>query len=145
MRLDELERAGQLAKPRGKRERGVVALVEERSGLVLPLPSGSVVTWSYFGDGSGAGIIVYDGFAMGRRMRAYPEYFDKDVALNEDDVERDIAGCLETLEYLSSDSPMQENLLHVMPGYVFAKSGEDGSNGVGDEWAFTGDGELGWE
>ncbi|KAB8287107.1 hypothetical protein DSM100688_1882 [Bifidobacterium ramosum] len=122
MRLDDLESRNMLAKPRGRREKGVVALVEERSGLVLPLPSGCVVSWLYFGDGSGVEIAVYDGIAMRDRMNRYPEYFDTEVVLNEDDVERDIAGCLDVIEKLEQGFFTQDDLLNNMPRYPFAQS-----------------------
>ncbi|KAB7790035.1 hypothetical protein [Bifidobacterium leontopitheci] len=122
MRLDDLESCGVLAQPHGRRERGVVALVEERSGLVLPLPSECVVYWAFYGNGSGVEIAVYDGVAMRRRMDRYPEYFDEDIVLNEDDVERDIAGCIEVLEQLESGFLTQPELRKRMPRYPFAQS-----------------------
>ena len=121
MRLSRLETFGMLAEPGQRRERGVVALVEERAGLVLPLPLGCVVSWMHFGDGSGVEIAVYDGAAMRRRMDLYPEYFDDEAVPNDDDIERDIAGCVDVITRLESGTLSQSELRNAMPRYPFAE------------------------
>lgn len=128
MTLDDLEACGMLAKPRGRREKKVVALVEERSGLVLPLPSGCVVSWMHFGGGSGVEISVYDGAALSRRMTRYPQYFDRVATLNDDDIERDIIGCLNVLDRLESGLLTQAELLRNMPAYPFDRYRDSHAN-----------------
>lgn len=98
MRLDELEREQMLMDDDDLREGSVVALIERRSGFVLPLPANSAVSWMYFGDGSGVEIFVRDGISLRWQMDTYPEYFDPDSTLNEDDVELDISNCLDLIE-----------------------------------------------
>lgn len=98
MRLDELEREQMLTDDDDLREGSVVALIERRSGFVLPLPANSAVSWMYFGDGSGVEVFVLDGISLHWQMDTYPEYFDPDSTLNEDDVELDIGNCLDLIE-----------------------------------------------
>lgn len=98
MHLAELEREHMLTDDDRLREESVVALVEHRSGLVLPLPAHSVISWMHYNDGAGVEFAVYDGKSLQWQMDTYPEYFDPDMFLNEDDVELDIANCLDLIE-----------------------------------------------
>ncbi|PLS25158.1 hypothetical protein Tam1G_0724 [Bifidobacterium imperatoris] len=100
MRLDDLKRDHMLTGDDERREESVVALIEHHSGLVLPLPDHAAISWMYYNDGAGIEVSVYDGKSLHWQMDTYPEYFDPDVLLNEDDVELDIANCLDLLEQI---------------------------------------------
>lgn len=99
MCLSDLEQNHMLAKT-DSREESAVALIEHRSGLVLPLPDHAAVSWMYYGDGAGVEVSVYDGKSLRWQMETYPEYFNPDIFLNEDDVELDISNCLNLLEQI---------------------------------------------
>lgn len=101
MRYRELEHCGVLDDSDATREESVVALVEHRTGMAVPLPQYSVVNWAYFSDGSGVEVGVYEGKSLRWQLDRYPEYFGKDF-LNEDVVELDILNCVDLLERLES-------------------------------------------
>lgn len=82
------------------REPKVLALVETRTGLAIPLPKDSAIVWQFFGSGFGFEMSVWDGIALRRQQKMYPLYFAKEDRTNEAEVEMDIADCLKTLETL---------------------------------------------
>ncbi|KFI93317.1 ribose-phosphate pyrophosphokinase [Bifidobacterium saguini DSM 23967] len=100
MLLHDLEREHMLTDDDERREESVVALIEHRSELVLPLPAHAAISWMYYSDGAGIEISVCDGKSLRWQMGAYPEYFNPNIVLNEDDVELDIANCLDLLEQI---------------------------------------------
>lgn len=103
LRLEDVERAGMLTDDDNNREESVIALVESRAGIVIPLPDHAVVSWFYFGDGEGMEIAVYEGKSLRWQMEHYPEYFDTKEFVNEDDVELDILNCTELLDRIQND------------------------------------------
>ena len=128
MRYRELERYGLLDDCDATREESVVALVEHRTGMVVPLPQYSVVNWAYFSDGSGVEVGVYEGKSLRWQLERYPEYFGKDF-LNEDVVELDILNCVDLLERLESQMISPRSLTEdEIPAYPFHESGAVGRN-----------------
>lgn len=101
MRWQDLESAGLLCDGKG-RDPDIVLLAERVSGLVLPLPHDSVVSWLFYSSGSGIDFEVHDGKALMRRMRCYPMYFlpddDPEGVLDAGLVKQDIEDCISTLE-----------------------------------------------
>lgn len=86
--------------PGMEREPKVLALVETRTGLAIPLPKDSAIVWQFFQSGFGFEMSVWDGIALRRQQKMYPLYFAKEDRTNEAEVEMDIADCLKTLEAL---------------------------------------------
>lgn len=101
MRWQDLESADLLCDG-DDRDPDIVLLVERVSGLVLPLPHDSVVSWLFYGSGTGIDFEVHDGKALMRRMSRYPMYYlpddDPEGCLDDGLVEQDIENCLNTLE-----------------------------------------------
>ncbi|MEE1296987.1 MAG: hypothetical protein UHD09_09240 [Bifidobacterium sp.] len=81
-----------------KAQPGVLAVELERAGVVLPVPSDSMVNWETYGDH--LGLYVYDSVALERSMRRYPRYYDPTATPRPGDVERDITASLDRLEQL---------------------------------------------
>lgn len=81
-----------------KAQPGVLAVELERAGIVLPVPCDSVINWETHGDH--LGLFVYDGVAMERSMRRYPQYYNPMATPRPDEVERDIAASVAWLETL---------------------------------------------
>lgn len=77
---------------------GVLAVELTRAGVVLPVPDGCVVQWETHGDE--LALYTLDAAALARSMRRYPHYYDPVAAPSADDVERDIAGCVQLLEQI---------------------------------------------
>lgn len=119
-RTSMLHRHGLLTCEYDKRESDALALNCVRTGLTLALPSESAVVWKTDDDGSIIDIGVHDAVSLRMQMNAYPQLFDKDSILSDDDVERDIADCLNVLN-LIRDTPLnplevpQERLISAPP------------------------------
>ena len=98
MREVDLRAADMLRDGDDGRERKVVALCEQVSGLVLALPAYSVVSWLFYDNGCGLELCVYDGKALKQQMNQYPAYYDPETFVSDNAIELDIANCLDTIE-----------------------------------------------